>query len=105
MGNYSYWNATGKPITYKTWTIDIESVTQNNLTFLKGYDITARACLDNEWFSNSKGQKFYYGNRGHAEFQTTCSEQESVLQLLYGDKLILKSVETVLPNTISYSTS
>lgn len=99
----AYWNNTGKPITYKTWALDIEHITQNNLKFLKAYDVTARICYDQESFSTVSGQRYYYGNKGHAEFLTTCSDQESMLQLLYGDKLILVSVETVLPNSISYN--
>ncbi len=100
----AYWNNTSRPIEYKTWVIDSREVTQNNLKFLKGYDISGRLVMDHETFTAANGSNYRYGSVGQAEFETTCKEQESVLQLLYGKKLILKFVEVVLPNSMSVCT-
>lgn len=91
-------NATSRPVTYKTWVIGADQVTTNHLILLKQHDIVARCLFDNEWFTAVDGQMFSYGNNAFAEFETTNTEQESLLMLIYSDKLILKLVETVLPN-------
>ncbi len=59
--------------------------------------------MDYEAFE-AYGTTHQYSKGGTAEFETTCKEQESVLQLLYGKKLILKFVEVVLPNSMSVCT-
>ena len=92
-------NDTTRPIEYKTWVVDIREVSENNLKFLKGCGITARAILDSQILTASNGQQYRYGSGGKAEFETTNKEQESMLQLLYGDKLMLLMVDVVLPNT------
>lgn len=98
----AYWNNTNTPIQYKTWIINSREVTENNLKFLKGYEVTARLVMDYETF-DAYGTTQRYAKGGTAEFLTTCKEQESVLQLLYGNKLMLKTVDVVLPNTVTYS--
>ena len=78
----------------------MDSVTQNNLTFLKAYNITVRALFDSEWFTAPTGHRYSYGKQGQVEFETTTPEQEGALLMLYGDKLLLKMVEVVLPNSM-----
>jgi hypothetical protein len=94
-------NDTTKPIEYKTWTIGIKEVTENHLKFLKGYNITARAVVDSQVLTASNGRQYRYGASGTAEFETTNKDQEAMLRLLYGDKLMLLMVDVVLPNTYS----
>lgn len=93
-------NTTNKPVEYKTWVIGMDSVTQNNITFLKAYNITVRAMFDQGWFTSHTGHNFSYGKQGQVEFETTTVEQEGALKLLYGDKLLLKMVEVVCPNSM-----
>lgn len=91
-------NSTSRPVTYKIWTVDVTQVTNNHLAMFKHYNIVARCLFDAEWFDSPNGQRYSYGNHAFAEIGTTTDEQVSLLQLMYGDKLILKMVETVLPN-------
>lgn len=92
-------NQTSRPVEYKTWVISIKEVTENHLKFLKGYDITARAVIDEHLITASNGRQYRYGGNGKAEFETTNKDQEAMLRLLYGNKIMLLMVDVVLPNS------
>lgn len=97
-------NNTHEPITYKVWTVDHESVTQNNLTTIISKKIQAKLIQDDPRVIDQNGQHYRYsGLLGRVEFETTCEEQELMLKLLYGNKLKLMMVNHVSPHSIVHS--
>lgn len=100
----AYMNNTDESIVYKVWTIDTLSVTYNNVTFLKSKNITARIVQEDSKVIDWQGKSYRYsGLTGRVEFETTCEDQESVLKLLYGNKLMLLTVNVVTPHSILHS--
>lgn len=99
----AYMNNTDESIVYKVWTVDTLSVTYNNVTFLKSKNITARLVQDSEALDWQGKSYRYSGLTGRVEFETTSEEQESVLKLLYGKKLMLLMVNVVTPHSILHS--
>jgi hypothetical protein len=98
-------NNTGRPIRYRTWMTRASLVTSNHFVVLKSHNIPARYLLDSDILRASNGSHYRYSNSDpRAEFETTCDEQDVVLQLLYGKDLILLMEEVVLPNTYSVCT-
>lgn len=97
-------NSTTKPIRFRTWHTRAELVTQNHFVVLKSHNIKARCILDAETLTAANGRQYQYGGQSAAEFETTCEEQDVVLQLLYGNNLKLLEEELVLPNTYSVCT-
>lgn len=91
-------NGTNKPIQFKVWTTDPDNVKSNHFVVLKSHNIDARCYPNFEVITAASGDQYRYLSSKRAEFVTTCKEQESVLHLLYGKGLILRSTEVVLPN-------
>lgn len=100
----AYWNNTDVSIVYKVWTIERNLVTANNVKTLANSGITARLLQDDPRVFDVQGQGYRYsGLDGRVEFETTCSEQESMLKLIYGNKLLLLAVNVVTPHSVMHS--
>lgn len=100
----AYMNNTDEAITYKVWTLNAGSVTQNNLTALTSKKITARLIQEDPKVIDWSGNQYRYsGLPGRVEFETTCEEQELMLKLMYGNSLLLLTVNVVTPHSILHS--
>ena len=100
MTRRAYMNNTGENVIYKVWAVPLNAVKSNHFPMLKSHNIPARCVMDHESFTAVNGGNYRYGVDGQAEFDTSNSEQEVVLKLLYGSTLILK-ISTVV---VSHST-
>lgn len=94
-----YINQTSKPMSYRIWTLKCDSITNESGAFLASLDIKVRVTPAIQEIEHH-GKLWQF--RGHAkiEIETTCKEQETMLQLKYGDDLILIEEFTVLPNSM-----
>ena len=98
-------NNTSKPVRYRTWMTRAALVTENHFVVLKSHNIPARYLINSDVLTAPNGAHYRYASSDpRAEFETTCDEQDIVLQLLYGKDLILVMEEMVLPNTYSVCT-
>lgn len=86
-------NNTDETITHKVWSIDVDAVKANHFPMLKSHNIPTRYVMDYESYSRNS-------NKGHAEFDTSNSEQEVILKLLYGSDLLLMTVAVSAPHSI-----
>ena len=95
-------NNTNLPVFIRTWAVPPHKVTENHLKLMISKDIKARCFPDSvHSFSTASGQFHYASAKNRVEIETTCKDQEVVLQLIYGNDLVLLMEETVLPNSMS----
>lgn len=100
----AYWNNTNETITYKVWTIDVDSTVYGNIKFLTSIGIKATLMQDDPKVIDWQGKSYRYAGRpSRVEFETTCEKQETMLKLLYGDKLLLMNVNVVTPYSICHT--
>ena len=105
MAIRSKFNATGRPVEFKTWCVRIDSVKPSHFPIINSHNIYSRALIDVETIDAlHTGNTMSYHKGGRAEFETTTREQEVILKLLYGNDLVLMMVEVVLPNTYTECT-
>lgn len=93
-------NHTDEAVTYKVWSVPLDTVKQNHFPLLKSHNILARCVMDHETFVAANGGNYRYGLDGRAEFDTTNDEQEVVLKLLYGSELLLMVVTVSTPHSV-----
>lgn len=100
----AYMNNTSERVIYKTWTIDPNKVTQNNLKTLTSKGVKATITMADPRVIDYRGYQYRYsGHEGRVEFETTCDEQELMLKLLYGKELLLLTVSVVEPFSVMHS--
>lgn len=98
----TYTNNTENNVTLKVWTTEIDSVTENQLIMLKSKGVKTRAIFDHDWLdTHPNGKRVRYSKGGRAEFETTNSEQESLIRLMYTNLLLLR-VMTISPFSTFY---
>lgn len=101
MSSRAYMNNTSETLNYKVWSVGLSDVKSNHFPMLKSHNIPARCVMDHESFTAANGGNFRYGVEGRAEFETTNSEQEVILKLLFGSDLLLMSATAIMPYSIT----
>lgn len=95
-------NNTNRPIRIKTWRLFNSKLSKNDIEFLisLGIKVHYRELLGD--FQLYNGQTKHYQKGFEIDIETTCDEQEVMLQLRCNPTLM--SDEWVLPNTMQYNT-
>jgi hypothetical protein len=78
--------------TYKVWALAINQVTDTDVLWLKGLgvDVKYEPMTNKVYSAGYKVTEYVTGHK--IDVITTCEKQETMLQLKYGDDLVLKSV-------------
>lgn len=95
-------NNTGRPIRIKTWRLLNSKLSKNDIDFLisLGVKIRCQEMIGDIPLYN--GQTRHYSKGFEIDIETTCEEQEVMLQLRCDPTLM--SDEWVLPNTMQFNT-
>jgi hypothetical protein len=84
---------------FKTWALAVSELNESDIIWLRGLDVEVRSeALTNRVYSAGNVVTEYVTGY-KIDVITTCAKQETMLQLKYGNNLVLKSVFNISKST------
>lgn len=101
--NRVHYNQTNCPITFRTWSLQQDTVGEDDFKWLKAFDIPIRVDTPEKKFYTANGRAYTVYGKPLYTLDTTTDKQRDMLVLKYGNDVVLIQEETLLPNMMSFA--